>query len=388
MSEHVWHVERVGDERGLSALRELWDTLLRSIPDHDLFHTWEWLNTWHRHHHNAGDLWLLTARRSTGELAGILPLRRVTRRFGPLRIRVLTTLMFRPPIHHAVIAPPIEEPGVFAAFAQYLAERRAEWDVLHLDGFDASEAAMENLDAFPGARMVRTPAQVALVSLPPDWQTYEMEHLSGSRRRNIRRLVRRLDRDHPGTVVYERLIEPDEVRAAFEQLVEMNRDRWQERDIASSFDDVRFVAFNREIAALALDCGWLRFYRLSIGGEVAALNYCFAYNGVLCGYQMAFNPRWAEYRPGTLLFVHLLKESINEQIRVIDMLRTDGQNWKSPWQTTTELEHHIIVGRGLRGRAWLLAARLSDAVQRAALTLLPESALDRLRALQRRVTRL
>lgn len=376
----LFSVERVSDERGMADLQAAWVSLLERIPDHHLFHTWAWLATWHRHHPHAGELYLLAARDSAGELAGLLPLRRVVQRVGPVRVRTLVPLYFRPAAHLTVIAPASDQPAVLGAFLDYLAAYPADWDAIHLDGFDATDEMVAQIAAGPGKMLRRPPIEIGLITLPDKWKTYEMGHLSGNRRRNVRRLERRIARDHPD-VAYRQATTPDETASMLGELFEYNRRRWNEAGVKSSFDDDRFVAFNEEIAPLALERGWLRLYRLEIDGEMVAVNYCLAYNGLLCGYQTTFNPDWGEYRPGTLIFVHVVKEAIREGLGAVDMLRAGGYDWKNTWQTDETFEHELLVGRGLRGRLWLLAARLTDLAQAAARRLLPDSARRQINAL-------
>lgn len=371
MSKRDYAVERVATTEGLAKLEDEWNELIAELPDAHIFSTWEWLSTWWQHHAEDGELWLLTTRDATnGELAGIAPLMLARRRFGLLRVRVLTFIFYRPPIHQTIIAIPAHRTGVESAIVDYLYAHSAAWDALTLDGFLADSGLTAELQRAGGRYYERHPPICHVTVLPEDWDTYQMTHLSANRRQQLRRARRKLEEDYPGEVVFERLTNPVQVQSALETLVELNRHRWHEEGIRSTFDETRFVNFHREMVITALERDWLRFYRLTVAGTTAALRYCFRYRDLLYDYQLTFNLDLGKYRPGEILLAYVLREAMQEGVREFDMLR-GTYRYKRSWATETRYEKHLLVSTGLRGHAWVLGAQLVDQAQERGRDVLP-----------------
>lgn len=378
MSKRDYTIERVATAAGLAVLKDEWNELIAGIPDAHIFSTWEWLSIWWRHHAEDGELWLLTARDATnGQLAGIAPLMLARRRFGPLRVRVLTFMFYRPPIHQAIMAATAHRSAVESAMVDYLYAHSAAWDVLTLDGFLTDSKLIAELQ-HAGGRYYERQAPICHVAvLPEDWDTYQMDHLSANRRQQLRRARRKLEEDYPGEVVFERLVDPVVVQSTLETLAELNRQRWHEEGIRSTFDDSRFVDFHREMVITALKRDWLRFYRLTVAGEIAALRYCFRYRDLLYDYQLTFNLDLGQYRPGEILLAQVLREAMQEGVREFDMLR-GTYRYKRSWATETRYEKHLLVSTSLRGHAWLLGAQLMDQAQDRGRDVLPGAVRERL----------
>jgi CelD/BcsL family acetyltransferase involved in cellulose biosynthesis len=115
------------------------------------------------------------------------------------------------------------------------------------------------------------------------------------------------------------------------------------------------VGFHRDLAALALECGWLRFYQLQVAGRAIAALYCFRYQDTLYAYQIGFDPDWSTYSPGRLLIAHVIGEVIGEGMREFDWLR-GGHKYKFDWANGARTNSSFLFSANWRGNLWSLGA--------------------------------
>jgi CelD/BcsL family acetyltransferase involved in cellulose biosynthesis len=227
-----------------------------------------------------------------------------------------------------------------------------------------------------GCHLERLPVISSIIILPDDWATY-LKTLSTKRRRSLRNVRNRLEREHPGQARFHRVTESDEVPEAMNTLVALNRARWHSLGDVSLFDADRFEAFHREMAATALQRGWLRLYHLMVANHVVATTYCFRYRDVFYAYQSGFDLEWAWYSPSRLIIAHAIREAIREGAREFDMLRGTEPH-KLTWTNAIREDSHLLVSNNWRGHRHLMVARLIDIAVSGGPKVLPRSVRDRL----------
>jgi CelD/BcsL family acetyltransferase involved in cellulose biosynthesis len=366
-------IERVNSEAELLALKEPWTALLADVPGVPIFLTWEWISTWWRHYGQGQALWVLAAWDEAGRLAGLAPWMLVHHRWGPLCLRRIafigSGLVY--PDHLDVIARPDEEEAVCAAFVAYLETHQKKWDVLDLEGL-ARDSVLKPYLATAGGRYREREAVICpVIFLADDWDTYQKDSLSRRRRQNLRRRRRRLEQAHPGQVAFHRVAEASELPSAMDALIALHRKRWLEKGLLTSFSYSHFVAFHREMAALALERGWLRLYQLKVADQVIAVEYCFRYRDAFYDYQKGFDPDWHTYGPGNLLLAYTIQEAIKEGVHEFDMLR-GTEPYKLSWTDVVRTDSHLLLSTNWPGHLWLLGAVLFDATKLIGKRVLPQ----------------
>jgi CelD/BcsL family acetyltransferase involved in cellulose biosynthesis len=375
----TYRVERINTETELLALKEPWTALLTDIPDVPISLTWEWVSTWWRRYGQDRALWVLTAWDDAGRLVGLVSWMRVCHHLGPLCLRRIAFVgsWFTYRVHLDVIARPDEKEAVCAAFLAYLDTHRKEWDVLDLEGLAQDSVLKRHLATVDG-RHHEMKAQTCLsVSLPRDWDAYQKNQLSAKKRRNLRYYRRKLERKHPGQVVFHRVTEASELPLAMDSLGKLSQKRWPAEGLATSFDNSRFVAFHREMAALALERDWLRFYQLKVADQVIAASYGFRYRDVFYGYQTGFDLDWGRYSPGRLIIAHVIQEAIKEQTHELDMLGGTHE-YKFSWTDKARVEPHLLLSTNWLGHLWSIGAALFDVARFRGRKVLPQALLQRI----------
>jgi CelD/BcsL family acetyltransferase involved in cellulose biosynthesis len=340
----------------MSALQEPWTTLLAETPGASVFLAWEWISTWWRHYGQGHELWLLTARNGAGKIVGLAPLMLASRHGGVLCLRRLRFMGsgLVCPCHVDIIARPEEKESVCAAFLSYLCTHKTEWDILDLESMAQSCALGRHLAGANGRCDILKDLVCPFISLPGSWDVYHAG-LKKKLRRNLRYFRGRLEREYANQVAFHRVTRAEELPLAMDSLVAMHQERWHARDQTTCFDNVRYVEFHRDLAALTLGCGWLRFYQLQVADRTIAALYCFRYQDTLYAYQIGFDPDWGTYSPGRLLIAHVIKEAIGEGVHEFDWLR-GGHEYKFEWANGARRNSCFLFSVNWRGRLWSLGA--------------------------------
>jgi CelD/BcsL family acetyltransferase involved in cellulose biosynthesis len=373
-------VERIATQERLGSLEDEWVSLSNEISGLPLFLTFEWVNVWWRHFGSQGELYLLTARDAQGELIALAPwrLRRSLGRLGIRRVSFLGSgIAF--PVHLDLIARPGAEAAASAAFLAYLDAHRSDWDCLDLRGLSSRSALLPVLRQAPGRLREAAPTACPYMPLAENWESFQKEAMSSNLRRNLGRLQRNLDREHPDQAHIQLASEPEEVERVLGALKEFHQRRWSEKGFSTSLDNQTFVAFLQDIALMAWEKGWLRAMEMSVAGKPVAVNVCFMKGKTLYGYQKGFDPDWSRFSPGQLLQAELIHGSIEEGAFELDMLV--GEAHKDIWPAEVRYDANLTYCIDWKGRVWLTASSIFERLQLAASKFLPKFVKRRLERL-------
>lgn len=366
-------IEVVRTEDELLGLQGAWTDLLSGMPSAPIFLTWEWVTTWWRHYGQDKALYVLTVRDREDRLVGLAPWMRLSLRLGLLEVHKIAFLGSGQvgSDHLDLIARPSDRAAVASAVLDTLERQRHQWDILDLEGLAANSAFLSGIGATQGRIRQGEAIRCPYIDLPGDWDTYQQEFLSANRRQQLRSRLRRLERDYPEQVAFHQVANASDLDATFEALVKLNRARWDDKGEETSFSYDRFVAFHREFAALALERGWLRLYRLDVTGEPVGIQYCLSYGGVVSDYQRGFDPAWSRYSPGHLLLAHAIREAIQEGAQEVDLLR-GVEPYKFSWANQERHDASLAHSHSWKGHLWLRGIAAIDGAKPAGRRVLPK----------------
>ncbi len=318
-----------------------WRTLAEQAGN--LFLTWEWQTTWWRHYGAGKPLHLRIVRRSDGAPALVLPLHVAAGR--PVR-----TLRFVGRGQAQQLGPvcaTTDRPLAAAAMREALDEAGA--DLLVAEDLLEDESWSELLEERP-FRRTRYP----VVRLEGhSWDEFVASRTPNTRR-HLRRDEKRLARDF--RTRYRLADDPERLGADLDLLFSLHRARWGD---TSPF--LVEETFHRTLAALALECGWLRLWFLELDGVPAAALYGFRFGSADWCLQSGRDRRYDRYSPGFVLLAHAVRQAANDGVAEYKLLR-GAQAFKERFATDNPVVETFVLAGTTIGRAALAAARASQAL--------------------------
>jgi len=343
-------IDRI-DTDTFSGMRDEWNRLLGESGSNSIFLTWEWIHTWWS---VFGDeqkyLYVLAVYDESGQLMGIAPCYINTKKsLGLVPIREVRFLGYGEsvgPDYLDFITRPHRRAEIAAAFLDYIWKGSSGWDVLNLTDLSENSPVTERLREMQeadGFRLVEArSACCPYASLPQTWEEY-VGSLSSNMRYNIRRKVRKLERDF--NVRFYAWSDTDTLSSAMEKLGQLHRKRWKEQDISHSFADDRYNNFHEKVAAEFLNKGNLRLYVLEMDDSICAMLYCFKHCDKVFYYQSGHDPEYANYSIGTVMFAYAIREAIAENTTEFDFLR-GSHEYKYNWSNADRNTVTLTAGNG------------------------------------------
>jgi CelD/BcsL family acetyltransferase involved in cellulose biosynthesis len=319
----------------LDDARDEWTRLARQTSSP--FATWEWASAWWRHF-APGELRLLRCKRD-GEPFAIAPLYAARR--GPLRV-----LRF---LGHGAgdVLGPVCAPADRGAAGEALVEAlragaAGPWDVLL-----AERLPRGPLGAALGGVALASEACPELDTEGRGWEEF-LASRSRNMREKLRRNTRKLERAH--SLEFRLCEDAGRLEADLETLFALHSLRWGEE---TEFAAPASVAFHRELAATALERGWLRLWTMEVDGEPAAAWYGFRLGGVESFYQSGRDPRFDRFSVGFLMLMRTIQATFEDGLERYSFLRGDEaykNRFVDPAADSGGLETRAL-GRGPLGRA-------------------------------------
>ena len=292
-----------------------WNGLLAQARYPSVFLSWQWQTAWARAFLGERPLHLLRVTDDAGTLAGVLPLYDESaglRRFvGGVDVSDYLD----------VIAPACREADVWHALLQHRAGKAVEWD---LHAIRAASPTLEILPRLCDAAGIRAQVEredrCPVLDLPASWDAY-LERLPGKDRHELRRKIRKLERELPGTSVRSHA-SPEGWDSALTAFLNLHR---LSKAGKARFMDERMEAFFRDATQALAAAGWARLWFLEHDGAAVASFLCLEYlassGGSIGLYNSGFDPLHAKLAPGIVLLAHVIRDAINRGVPVFDFLR-------------------------------------------------------------------
>ncbi len=332
-----------------------WNELAGDVP----CRRWEWLETWWRHYGTANDeLYVLVVRDPQGTLLGLAPWY-LSRSLAQGRILRFLGSGDVCSDYQTIFCAPQVQSQVIDEIVDYLTcEAPDSWDAMELTGVAADDEPVASLIRRLAERDYTVHQQPGescwQLALPTDWDSY-LKTLSKTRRERTRQIVRRSF--DTGRAVSRQVVEPNEVGAYADVLVDLHQKRRQSLGEPGCFSDPVFTAYHREVMERFFALGRLRLQYVLLEGRPVAIEYDLLGGNTIYFYQSGIEPALINERPGWMGTIGSLRAAIEQGYRTFDFMRGD-EAYKSSWgarpRPTTETR--IITRRPaaqLRHTAWL-----------------------------------
>jgi CelD/BcsL family acetyltransferase involved in cellulose biosynthesis len=292
-----------------------WKQLLAADPNRHVFATPEWNRVWWEEFSAGKELLVLVVKRDAA-IVGIVPLyrkleagRKILRFVGGID---LTDYL-------GPICSLDDRDDIADALVRWLGEEGAEWDEFDahnmLVPFGFAEFLVESADRHGLEFVLSQEETSAVLPLPPSWDAY-LAQLDSKDRHELRRKMRRFEREHPQAVMRtatsETLDRDLDLFFKMHRGAEGHKGHFMAPEIATFFD---------RVARLFQDRGWLRLDLLEIGDAAVASTFSFQLDKSVYLYNSAYEPEAARMSPGLILVARLVQRSIEHGLRWFDFLR-------------------------------------------------------------------
>jgi CelD/BcsL family acetyltransferase involved in cellulose biosynthesis len=323
----------VTDDAGFFALRSEWREVMERCSSLSVFQTYEWQRTWWKHY-GTGSIHTLVAHAGSQAVA-ILPLYKSAQRLPLVRSMALIKLIGvggdTSPDYLGQIAMDDYAQDAADAFARYLLEHRADWDVLELTDLPASSPLRAVLMSaqLPGGCVAipQSPTPIRFCELPASWDLY-LQSLSSHARHSVRS-IRKKFLAEPQSRLFQ-WTDAARLDWAIDELIRLHTLRWEGRAEHYSFSSERYNAFHRELMHEFLRAGRLRLYCMQRAGGMIGIFYGYGFRGTLYHFQGGFDPQFEKIRAGQCLMAFAIESAIAEGCTCLDMLRGDYE-YKKRW---------------------------------------------------------
>src|SRR5512138_3889057 len=211
--------------------------------------------------------------------------------------------------------------------------------------------------------------------------TFEAHLARTPRRETYGRRVRWLARQ-PGFRI-EVATTADEAPAAMEDFLRLHRLRWAAEGGSEGIPSPAVEAFHREVGPLLAARGWLRMYRLLVGGEAIAAVYGIEVGRRFYYYQSGYDPAWSARSPGLVLVGRTVEDAYARGLEDYDFLRGTEPyklDWASDRRETCTLR---LSAPTLRAGTVTAAEEAWRAARGLARSVAPEKVWDALRRARR-----
>ncbi len=290
-----------------------WNGLLDRSKLPSVFLSWQWQTQWAQAFARDRRLHLLSVTDEEGGLTGLLPLYEEQ----PATLRFLGGVEVSDYLDVIVAAGREEE--VWHALLQHRAAEPVEWD---LHAIRATSLTLSLVPALAPAYGVQVSTTVEercpVLPLPETWDDY-LARLSGKDRHELRRKMRKLERELPGATVRSHHGSEgwDEALSRFLRLHRLSKVG------KARFMDERMERFFRDATGALAAAGWARLWFLECAGAAVASFLCLEYAGTVGLYNSGFDPAHAGLAPGIVLLAHVIRDAIDRGIPTFDFLRGD-----------------------------------------------------------------
>jgi CelD/BcsL family acetyltransferase involved in cellulose biosynthesis len=238
-----------------------------------------------------------------------------------------------------LIAVEGREDEAWTALLQARAADPARW---RLHAVPAASPTVTTLPALAAACALAASSTVEercpVLALPDSWDAY-LDTLTGKHRHEIKRKLRRFEREEPHARVTT-VTDPRGIAARLGDFLALHR---LSRVGKAKFMDARMEGFFRAAIPALAERGAVRLWLLDSDRGPLASFICLEWDGGVGLYNSGFDPARAALSPGLVLLTHLIRDAIARGHRRFDFLRGE-ERYKYEFGPTPEDVHCVEIG--------------------------------------------
>ena len=328
-------IEVFSGSAGLDAIRDEWRRFALRLPECRFFQ----LPEWHRSYLSALELDPESVRYCVayrdGRMVAVFPLQHRRCRSHGLTLRTLGLVAHSHlPMGDFVFAQHAENTTLMQTFVSWLrAQRDFAWDVLLLDRVPDRSAISFALKAAPPSMLLGI-ARGSSSYLPCE-QPYETttSAISGSFKRNLRRLTRRAAQTAP--LAYLSVREYTELIEALPRFIAIEKSGWKGGEGTAIACDEALVMFYRRLVEEFGRHGQCRINFLRQGDTDVAAQFCLRADGALNLLKIGFDDAYSAIAPGHLIMERTIQACCEDtQVRYVSFV--SSPSWAEVWKPLHE----------------------------------------------------
>lgn len=349
------------DPTDFENLRDEWTTLQSRAASDSVFTTWQWLWLWWQEVDSQdGKLWLMIARDvGDGALKGVAPLVLLPKNARGFTWRQLEFISNRAHMDHwdFVIEPGLEA-EMIPLFMDEIEKRTDEWDTLKLKNMLPHSSSLHYLRAYTDEWEESNGHIAPYLALPGDFDTL-MTSLNKRKRKNLRRYTRAVEDAYGDNWSFE-VVESDreKIKQHMNVLIDFHQSQWEEQGEAGAFGDPQMTRVYDRMIEVFAEQGWLRLYVVRLGDDIAAVTLNFHYRGRAYDFVGGTNTELAEFSPGHLITMNIMRYNIEQGITEHDFMWGD-EEYKFRWNAVPRVDRvltwrsstHVKVAKHVMGIA-------------------------------------
>ncbi len=218
-----------------------------------------------------------------------------------------------------VIAGAEHRPAVAEALLKYLRDEFDDWSYFDTKclpvPFGFSEWLVEAADRLGMLSGLELHELTAVLALPGSFEDY-MDGLSGKKRHELSRKMRRFDRELPGAAL--RTSDRESLESDLASFKDLHKGSEGPK---GEFFLPRRASFFTRVALTLEPMGLLSLDFLELDERVLAATFSFEFDGIFYLYNSAYEPDMKRLSPGVVLVSNLIEESIDRKLNQFDFLR-------------------------------------------------------------------
>jgi CelD/BcsL family acetyltransferase involved in cellulose biosynthesis len=344
---------------GLKALWPRWQELVAAMPEACFLHAPAWYGCYLDALAEAPEKIVFVGVFRNARLLAVLPLELRVRRLGPLPIRVLGTLQSNHLNLSDLVLP--AEAARAVRLGELLAwlrrQRELRWDILHFNKIAAGSLLDRALrDAPPGGTSSEQFAHSDHFDTRGDYET-ATRNMSGSFRRNLRRLSRRAA--EAGALRWESVSEPSKLPEAFDEFLRLEASGWKGEQGESSAIrcNPSLLRYYRNLLDSSGPQGRFRIMLLRLGEQPVAAQLAVQSGRTLHLLKIGSSEAHANLSPGNLALEHTLQQACaDKDIDTVSLVT--GPDWARIWKPDSQpVSSHVVPNSTLRGILWAQVLR-------------------------------
>jgi len=308
--------------------RTRWDNALQRSMDNQIFLTWEWLSNWWRNYGDKRNFMMVTVDEDK-KITAAAPLMCSKYSLYGLKLKKIELIGTPASDYHTFLLGEKGREHV-KAMMEHANHVAPDYDCIEFKDIPEDSETMRILrdlskESFKFEE--RTLDLCPYCILPSTFEDY-FRGLGSNWRRNIRRWRKKLRKQYKVRFTIHNNI--DTLNEAMNTFFSLHQKRWNSQNYPGAFSDQKFRDFHLDVARSFAEREWLRLCFLTLNGEPVSSIYAFKYKNKMYNYLAGFDPQYSEYRVGHLLFMYLIKNSVENGLGEFDFLR-GAEVYKSQW---------------------------------------------------------